>query len=226
SAVGPGGSFHVEVDGVDMTGPLAVPETGSWAVMGSAIETGISLSAGRHVLRFVVDAGFDGFQSLRIVDASAAQSPYGGAARTFPGTVGAADFDEGGELVSYHDVTAGCWGSCSGRTSDVDRWDATVYSLSPGEWLEYTVDVTAAGTYTFQVRVASVSGGTVFHIEFDGVDVTGPMTIPATGGWNTFQTITRGGVSLSAGRKVMRIVVDQVAGSGTDAGSLDSVTVQ
>ena len=226
SAEGAGGLFHVEVDGVDVTGPVAVPATGSWAVWGSAVETGIALSAGRHVLRLAVDEGFDGFESLRLVDASAPQSPFGGAARTFPGTVGAADFDEGGELVSYHDVTADCWGSCSGRVSDVDRWEGAILHLSSGEWMEYTVDVLASGTYTVQVRVGADAGGTTFHVEFDGVDVTGPMTIPATGGWNAFQTVSRSGVSLSAGRKMMRIVVDQAAGSGSDAGSLDSVTVQ
>lgn len=225
SAEGSGGAFHVEVDGTNVTGALAVPSTGGWSLWGSMVKTGVSLTAGRHVLRVAVDGDFDGFQSLRIVDPAAAQSPYGGFARSVPGTFAAADFDEGGELVSYHDVTAGCYGSCAARTADVDRWDSIVYGLSAGEWMEYTVLVAAAGTYSLQLQVASEGGGTTFHVELDGVDVTGPMTIPDTGGWSNFQTVTKSGVSLSAGSKVMRIVVDQVSDAGMSAGSFNRVTL-
>jgi len=223
SAISTSGSFHVLVDGVDKTGPLAVPVTGSWAIWGSAIKTGVTLSAGTHVLRFAVDSGFDGFYSLRIVNTAVAETPFGGSARTLPGTVNAADFDDGGEMVGYHDNTAGCAGSCGYRTADVDRWDTIVYQTGTGEWLKYTVDVTA-GTYSINLRVASETGGARFHVEFDGVDVTGPLTMPATGGWNAFQTVTRTGVTLSAGRKVMRIVIDDAAGA-VDAGSFDTITV-
>jgi hypothetical protein len=225
SAEQAGGSLHIEVDGVDKTGALAVPATGSWAIWGSAVKTGVSLPAGRHVVRVAADSHFDGFHSLRIVNTGSAQSPFGGTARTLPGTISAADFDEGGEMISYHDNTAGCSGSCGSRTADVDRWDQVVYQTGAGEWLEYTVDVAAAGTYKIQVRTGSQAGGGTFHVEFDGVDVTGPLTVPNTGGWNTFQAVTKTGVALSAGRKVMRIVMDDDGGAGPDAGSFESITV-
>jgi hypothetical protein len=214
------GSFHVELDGVDVTGPMTVPVT-DWGLWGSAIKAGVHLPAGRHVLRFVVDSWFYGFQSFRIV---VAQAPFGGTVRTLPGTLRVVDFDEGGEQISYHDNTAGCEGSCEYREADVDRWENLVFRTTAGEWMEYTVDVTAAGTYTLAVRVGAEEGGSTFHVEFDGVDVTGPITIPTTGFWNVFQTVTRT-VSLSAGRKVMRLVVDPTA-SYYDAGTFDTITVQ
>ncbi len=216
----PGGSFHVELDGVDVTGPLDVPDTVYWGLWGSAVKSGVKFPAGRHVLRVVVDAGFGGFQSLRIV---VAQVPFGGTARTLPGTLRAVDFDEGGEQISYHDNSAGCYGSCD-RGTDVDYYYEWVYRTTTGEWMEYTVDVTAAGTYTLAVRLAAEEGGGTFHVEFDGVDVTGPITIPTTGEWYTFQTVTRT-VSLSAGRKVMRLVVDNSAGS-SNLCTFDTITVQ
>ncbi|MEA2692436.1 MAG: hypothetical protein QOJ16_1823 [Acidobacteriota bacterium] len=222
SATAPGGAFHIEVDGVDQTGPIAVPNTQNWAVWGSAVKTGVTLSAGIHVLRFVVHHTFAGFYSLRVVDTAVAETPFGGTARSLPGTVTATDFDNGGEWVAYHDNTAGCSGSCGYRSADIDRWDTIVYQTSGGEWMNYTVDV-AAGTYTITLRVGADTGGARFHVEFDGVDMTGPLVVPATGNWSVFQTVTKSGVTLTAGRKVMRIVIDSAVTS--DAGSFDSITV-
>jgi carbohydrate binding protein with CBM6 domain len=51
-----GGTFHVEVDGVDKTGPIAIPNTGAWQTWTTITKTGIALPAGQHVLRFVMDA--------------------------------------------------------------------------------------------------------------------------------------------------------------------------
>ena len=52
---GAGGTFHVEVDGVDRTGPIAIPNTGTWQTWTTVTRTGIPLPAGQHVLRFVMD---------------------------------------------------------------------------------------------------------------------------------------------------------------------------
>ena len=51
--------------------------------------------------------------------------------------------------------------------------------IAPGEWVKYTVDVQTDGDYTLNILFTSKFGG---HISFDsdGVDVTGPLTIPAT----------------------------------------------
>lgn len=51
--------------------------------------------------------------------------------------------------------------------------------IAPGEWVKYTVDVQTEGDYTLNILFTSKFGG---HISFDsdGVDVTGPLTIPST----------------------------------------------
>jgi hypothetical protein len=132
------------------------------------------------------------------------------------------DFDEGGELISYHDNTAGCDGICGYRTADVDLYEKLVHHTSAGEWMKYTVNVTAPGVYTLSFRVGSEEGGGIFHLEVDGVDVTGPITMPSTGSWSAFQTVSKTGVSLKAGRRVMRLVID----AGSYAGTFDTITVQ
>lgn len=218
-----GGVFHLELDGVNVTGPVSVPATGNWSNWGAAVRNAVRFpAAGQHTLRFKVDAGFDGFYSLRFV---VAQAPFGGTARTLPGTVKAVDFDEGGEMLSYHDNSAGCEGSCGYRRADVDRWDKLVYRTTPGEWMAYTVDVATTGVYTMSFKVGSSTGGGTFHVEVGGVNVTGPLTMPNTGGWSTIGTLTKTGVSLKAGRHVMRLVIDSDAGLG-EAGTFDSITVQ
>ena len=57
--------------------------------------------------------------------------------------------------------------------------------VKAGEWLEYTVNVANAGNYQLDLRAAAdwAYGGT-FHVEFNGVDKTGPLAFPATGGWH------------------------------------------
>ncbi len=218
----PGGSIHLELDGVDVTGPLSVPVTGDWHIWGSIVKSGVRVPAGRHVLRVAVDGGFDGFHSLRFVTA---QVPFGGTPWPLPGTIEVTDFDEGGEQISYHDVTAGCEGYCPGRTADVDRYGQTVYKTQTGEWLKYTVNVTTAGTYTLSVQAGAEDGGATFHVEIDGVDVTGPLTVPTTASWNSVQAVTKSGVAVSSGLHVIRLVIDNSNGA-LDAGSFQAISLQ
>ena len=53
---GGGGTFHVEVDGVDKTGPLVIPNTSGWQAWTTISKAGVSLPAGVHVVRLVMDA--------------------------------------------------------------------------------------------------------------------------------------------------------------------------
>jgi hypothetical protein len=86
--------------------------------------------------------------------------------------------------------------------------------IDPGEWLKYSVTVASTGTYDIEIRVASREPGGMFHIEADGVDKTGLIAIPDTGGWLTWTTIRRTGISLNAGPQVLRVVFDSVGTRG------------
>ena len=224
---GAGGAFHVEVDGVDVTGRLAVTDTGGWQSWRSILVYGIPLTAGPHVLRVVIDTNgatgwWGNLNSLRWTVGSAPPSstPFGGAAALIPGLVEAERFDDGGEGIAYHDLTAG---NTSGqyRQTDVDIETASDsgggYSLSyvaAGEWLKYSVSVAATASYTLEARVASAGQGGAFHLEVDGADVTGPMVVPSTGGWQNWITISRAGIPLTAGAHVLRVVIDTKGSTG------------
>ncbi|KPV49238.1 hypothetical protein SE17_33765, partial [Kouleothrix aurantiaca] len=86
------------------------------------------------------------------------QTPYGGTARAIPGTIQAEDFDNGGEAVAYHDLdTANNGGQYRTTGVDVETTSDTgggydVGWMRTGEWIEYTVNVGTAGTYTQAAR--------------------------------------------------------------------------
>ena len=205
--------FHVEIDGVDVTGSLTVPSTGWWGTFAWAGKA-VSLGAGQHVLRVHADQEYFNFDRIRI----STQTPYSGTALAVPGTLQAEDFDRGGEGVAYHDNVAGNAGGQYRTSEDVDIYtpasgtNATGYAVNnieTGEWLEYTIHVPAAGTYGIELHVSSELTTSRFHVEIDGVDVTGPITVPSTGWWGTFTWLGATGVNLTAGNHVLRVHSDQ-----------------
>lgn len=156
-------------------------------------------------------------------------TPFGGSAWAVPGTIEAENFDDGGEGVAYHDTSAGNNGGAY-RPTDVDIEATTdtgggydVGWMTAGEWLQYTVNVTQSATYRLTARVAASGAGGTFHIEFGGVDKTGPLTIPNTGGWQAWTDVTAT-VSLAAGTQTMRIVEDANGPTGV-FGNMNYVTV-
>lgn len=151
----------------------------------------------------------------RWITCGGSHAPYSGTPASIPGTIQAENFDTGGEGNGYHDVQAANLGGVY-RMEGVDIAGCsdgagcyTVGWVQAGEWLLYTVNVPLPGTYTMQIRVASIGPGGTFHVEFNGVNKTGNLTVPNTGGWDNWQTITRT-VTLDAGWQTMKLVMDTV----------------
>jgi hypothetical protein len=86
--------------------------------------------------------------------------------------------------------------------------------IAADEWLNYTVNVATAGTYTLSVRVACYGAGGTIHVEANGTHISGTLTIPDTGGWQNWTTLTAN-VSLAAGVQVIKVVMDSIGSSGT-----------
>ena len=100
------------------------------------------------------------------------------------------DFDFGGEGVAFHDNDSGNSGGNNHRSSGGDSngggvdigGDLAVGWTSAGEWLKYTVIVYDAGDYEVSLDLAG-AGTSEVYFEVDGVNVTGTINIPTTGGW-------------------------------------------
>ncbi|WP_184496650.1 Ig-like domain-containing protein, partial [Algoriphagus iocasae] len=87
------------------------------------------------------------------------RSPYGGTEAIIPGTVEAENYDIGRQGITYSDVDPGNTGGIY-RSDDVDihaatEGDYTVGWMNLNEWLEYSVNITTAGTYNLDARVAA-----------------------------------------------------------------------
>jgi hypothetical protein len=236
---GAGGRFHLESGGVDKTGALTVPDTGGWQSWHTITKTGVSLAAGPQILRLVMDtngpSGMTGnFNWIAFApggSANPSSTPYSGAPFQLPGTIQVENYDRGGEGAAYHDTTSGNSGGVY-RTDGVDLQDAVdtgggfkIKSAVAGEWLKYTVNVSAARTYTISTRVASSGTGGSFHIEVNGVDKTGPIAVPNTGGWQTWRTVAKTGIALTAGPQIVRLVFDTNGATGL-TGNFNWIAVQ
>jgi beta-glucanase (GH16 family) len=153
------------------------------------------------------------------------QDPFLGAPIPIPGIVEAEHYDTGGQGVAYFDFDAANNGGAYRPSEGVDleicaEGGFNLGWVRQGEWIEYTVDVAEAGEYTLDVRVASNTTGGIFHLEFDGVNESGTLIAPVTGGWQNWTTASAT-VTLDAGVQTMRFVN---TGSATSEYNLNSFT--
>lgn len=99
------------------------------------------------------------------------RSTYGKSAISIPGIIEAENFDKGGDGLTFHDADAEDHGNANYRKDNegVDIYaDNNGYVVghtsSTDEWLEYTVDVKTAGTYSYSATVKSDEPGSGFKI--------------------------------------------------------------
>lgn len=153
-----------------------------------------------------------------VIKVNIPQSPYNGKPHDIPGTIQLEEFDLGGNGNAYFDDTPGSQVTPVVNYRSNEDVDIEVCSDEGGgyniayimqnEWLEYTVNVKSTGAYSIDVRAAADGDGKIFHIEVDGVDITGPINIPNTQGWQTYQTITLNNINLTEGQHILRLVFD------------------
>lgn len=236
--IGTGARFHVEVDGVDKTGPIAVPDTGGWQTWQTIAKTGLQMYSGMHVIRIVFEnaasSGAAGNYNWFRLSASPSSPPLGDTPVALPvalpGVVEAENFDDGAQGTAYYDTSAGNNGGVY-RATDVDiAAHGAGYHVAwarVDEWLKYTVNVTVTRSYTLHMRVANLGSGATFRLEVDGIDMTGPVRLPNTGGWDTWQTITVPlQAPLSEGQRGIRLVMLTRNGENSGVGNYDYFSLQ
>ncbi len=217
----PAGDIVITADAADADGAVATVEfydgatllgadtTAPYAFTWSAVPDGCY----RIVVRVIDDLGGVGTDEADItVGAGCGQTGYYGDPFVLPTRIEAEDFDVGGEGVAYHDADAGNSGGRYRTDEGVDLeicYDTgggyNVGWIEAGEWMEYAVDAPLTGEYVVETRVASLSSGGVFRLEFDGVDRAGDVQVPGTTGWQNWATVSTT-VNLTAGVQTMRFV--------------------
>jgi hypothetical protein len=207
-------AFHIaSSSGTNLTGAVAVPDTGGYQSW-TTVTASITLPAGRQTLTVDQDDNGWNLHFMTFTQSSGGDQPFGGTPAAVPGTVQAANYDTGGQGVAYNvasvNGTADSYRSdgvdlevCSDTGCGYDiGWTAA------GQWFKYTVDVASAGTYAVSLRLAAPAAVTDgLHIASSaGTSLTGGISVPATGGWQDWTTVTAS-ITLPAG--VQTLTVDQ-----------------
>ena len=223
------GQYRIEIDGMDVTGNVTVPGTGSWdAYQWVQAPSPITVAEGTHVVRLVSVQQAFRVDKIRLEMTSPPaqcedppQRPFTGSAIVIPSggaTFEAENYDCGGQGTAYHDATSGNEFGSTYRTGEsVDIWDIpeggqVVRNFNTGEWMEYTVNVAVAGTYRLGIRAGHNETPGQYRIEVDGNDATGNVTVPGTGSWDIYEWVdSPSAVYLTAGMHVLRLVSVQQA---------------
>ena len=126
---------------------------------------------------------------------------------TVPGRIQAENY------INYSDTTPGnAGGRFRADSVDIETTSDTgggynVGWIAGGEWLEYAINVTQAGTYQLDARVASLPGSGAFTLQIGGSTLGNSLTVNATGAWQNWTTVSTNIGALTAGNKTLRIQV-------------------
>lgn len=167
--------------------------------------------SGVYVLRLTAS---DGHLSA-FADATVIVLPYGGWTFNIPGRIEAEDY-KGGDGIGYYD-TDGVnklyrYDNVDLITAYNEFYGYSVSHIFPGEWLAYDVNIIQSGVYQVNARVAGAREGGVFHLELDGSNISGPITVPFTqAGFGRYTTVTFQTPYLGSGTHELRIVADKNA---------------
>ncbi len=123
-------------------------------------------------------------------------------------------------------IAASAYSSMSGiQTETCSEGGLDVGWTDPNDYMVYPIKVTTSGSYTIQYRVASGASGGSFATDLnDGATQLGAITVPATGGWQAWTTVSQV-VTLDAGSYNFRVLskstgwnlgwINFVSGSGS-----------
>jgi hypothetical protein len=186
-----------------------------------------NLAAGCYSVRAVAhdDSGRRAFSNtvdMTVGDVCPEQSPFLMTPATIPGTIEVEYYDIGGEDFAYNDFDAGNAGNAEIRVSenvDISRAGSSggfaVVRTNRSEWLEFTVEVEEAGQYSASFWLGSAALSATIRLEFDGIDRTGDIAVPNTGGETHWSSLLVPDIPLEAGVQTMRLVLNSF-GLGMD----------
>jgi len=206
-----GKSLHIDLDGQNISGAVAIPNTTDWQTYQTVSITTPVLTTGAHTLRITMDT--DGFNLNYVTFRYNASGSTPFANATIPGTIEAENYDNGGEGVAYHDnETQNNFAQFRlPEGVDVEACSEGGYDvgfIAANEWLNYTVQIMASGVYDLSIRTATPNSGRKLHVEVDGANISGTVNIPNTGNWQVYSTTKVVTPQLQAGWHVVKVVME------------------
>jgi hypothetical protein len=179
-----GASFQVLTSGGVVLSTVAVPNTGAYQTWQTVSAT-LNLGAGNQTLRIRSTAS----PIWNINWWQISNTTLSGTI-SIPGKI---------ETENYSAMS----GVATQGTSDAGG-GLNVGWIDRGDYMDYAVNVTAAGVYAASFRTAALSVGAVFQVLSSSGTVLATVNVPATGAFQSWQTVTAN-VTLPAGNQTLRL---------------------
>ncbi|MBN1696573.1 MAG: glycosyl hydrolase 115 family protein [Spirochaetales bacterium] len=130
-----------------------------------------------------------------------------------PGTIEAEHYNDGAAGTAWFDTTPGNAGAVY-RKDDVDIFKAgsgnLVVELDAGEWLTYDIYAECGTGFRAEITASSeAAAGAVCHIDCDGEDISGPVTIATAGSPDGYAAVTVPLLVIDQGIHRLGLVVDE-----------------
>lgn len=218
-----GSAFRIYMGDTDLTGKVNVPQTAnnSWGkyteIKGRTI---VPMPAGTYALRLVIEGSscnIDNFVFETATGDELLTQPYKGMAATIPGTIEAENYDTpitGFVAQTYSDSDSNNEGDANFRSSEgVDIYKGNggkVLGMTmQNEWLTYTVNIENTQKYYWGAVVSSGTNGSAFHLYIDDNDITGKVSVPNNGSWDTYKVVKgETKIELPEGTHTLKLVID------------------
>lgn len=138
-------------------------------------------------------------------------APYQGLIAQIPGIIEAENYDVGpGAFLDKNGGGDTAYRPGDGVGTEVcNEGGFNLAYVAKDEWLKYTAKVNTTGNYTINLRVATPYNTRKLHLEVDGVNVTGVVNIPNTGGFQNWQTVAIPNIPLTQGNHVITLYFDE-----------------
>jgi len=168
-----------------------------------------------------------------VIDAMMRQ-PHSAAAKPFKANriqrnsvLQAVDYDLGRNGVAYFDKDTADFRTSTGKSTAGNRGriyrndgvdiqkDSIAYeqfyvnSIEDGEWLQYSVNVVKAGTYTLVLKAAADQDTGKVSVFINGKPAAQNLAVPVTGNLKTFADFTAKKLTLTSGKQVIKVFADK-----------------
>ena len=194
-----GAQFQLRNASGTVLATITLPNTGGWQTY-QTLSAQVTLPAGQQTLRIVTtDAKVTGWNLnwWEIAGATTATPP--------PATTTSINI----EAESYTNMS----GIQTETTGDAAGGGKNVGWQETNDWMDYSVNIPSAGTYTVNFRVATVNTGVQFQVRNAAGTALTTVTVPNTGWWQTYQTVSAQ-ITLPAGQQTLRIITTDAKGTG------------
>jgi len=191
-----GAQFQVRNSSGAVLATVTVPNTGSFQTW-QTVTANLNLAAGTQTLRIVTTAANGGWNFNWFEIAGS-----GGTATTTPPASTSVKI----EAESFSQMS----GVQTEGTQDIGG-GLNVGWQDNNDWMDYSVNLANADTYMLNFRVASFFSGAQFQVRNSAGTVLATVTVPNTGGFQTWQTVSVS-ATLPAGQQTLRLFTSNANG--------------